>query len=174
MIAALKEPIIALIVAVAENGVIGNKGTLPWRLSTDLRSFRRLTMGKPVIMGRKTFQSIGVALDGRDNIVVTRDAGFQADGVEVVRSFEAALDVARRCAELRKGDEVMVIGGAEIYRAAMPVAKRVYWTEVHAKPEGDTTMEKLDPRVWKEVSRSEAVQGEKDQYACTFTVFERR
>ena len=132
--------LITLVVAVAENGVIGRDGGLPWRLSSDLKTFRRLTMGKPLIMGRRTFQSLKKPLDGRDNIVVTRDDGFRPDGAIVVPSFEAALARAKDCAKARGTDEIMVIGGADIFAASLPLAGRIYKTEVHGRPEGDTLM----------------------------------
>ncbi|MFM1814210.1 MAG: dihydrofolate reductase [Pseudomonadota bacterium] len=173
MTAGASDATVALVVAVAENGVIGRDGGLPWRLSSDLKAFRRLTMGKPVVMGRKTYQSIGRPLDGRDNIVVTRDTGFAAEGAIVVASIAAALEEGRRCAQARGVDEIMVIGGAEVYRATMDCAGRIYWTEVHAAPEGDTFMGRPDPAHWQEVSRSTLAKGEKDDYACSFIVYER-
>ena len=174
MTSASSEPVIALVVAVGENGVIGHGGDLPWRLSSDLKMFRSLTMGKPLIMGRKTFQSIGRPLDGRDNIVVTRDESFGLPGVDVVASFDAAVEAGRRFAKRRGVSEIMVIGGAEIYRQALPEAGRVYWTIVHACPEGDVRLEPLDPEMWTETARRGPVQGERDQYACSFVVYERR
>ena len=163
---------IAIIVAAAENGVIGANGGLPWRLSSDLKRFRALTMGKPMIMGRKTFQSLGKPLDGRDNIVVSRDPGFRPDGVLVAPSLEAALDLAAACAERRGSDEIMVIGGAEIYRAALPLAGRIYLTRVHARPQGDATFAPLDPARWREVSREPLPRGERDDHAATLLVFD--
>jgi dihydrofolate reductase len=165
--------IVALVVAVAENGVIGRHGKLPWRMPSDLKTFRRLTMGKPLIMGRKTFQSIGKALDGRDNIVVTRDPAFEAPGISTVPSLGEALILARGLARTRGADEVMVIGGAEIFAAALPQADRVYWTEVHGRPEGDVTFARPSAAEWREVSRTAIPRGDKDEYAATLLVLER-
>lgn len=161
---------LSLIVATAENGVIGRNGVMPWRLPSDLKTFRRLTMGKPVIMGRKTFQSIGKALDGRLNIVVSRDAAFQAPGAVVLRSLAAAIAHAKSAAP---AGEIMVIGGAEIYRAALPLADRIYLTRVHAQPNGDATFEVPTGADWHEVSRVPIPKGEKDDFACTLVVLER-
>ena len=129
---------ISLIVAVAENGVIGRGGGLPWRLSSDLKTFRRLTMGKPMIMGRRTFQSIGKPLDGRDNIVVTRDPDIRSRWHLDVRKPRRCADAGAGARGTRGGDEIMVIGGAGVFDAALPVADRIYLTRVHAAPEGDT------------------------------------
>lgn len=166
---------ISLIVAVAENGVIGKDGKLPWHLSSDLKTFRRLTMGKPMVMGRRTFQSIGKPLDGRENIVVTRDPHFAPEGVSVTDSIADALTLARVLA--RTGgpdDEIMIIGGAKVYESVMDVADRIYLTRVHAAPEGDRTFPDPDPAMWQEVSREPLPQGPKDQYASTLIVLERR
>jgi dihydrofolate reductase len=164
---------ISLVVAVGENGVIGRDGALPWRLSSDLKTFRRLTMGKPIVMGRKTFESIGKALDGRDNIVVSGDPYFEAKGVSVVDSVLDALTLARILAATRGAGELMVIGGAGIFDAVLDVADRIYWTEVHAKPEGDVVFPAYEPSAWKEVSREELPQGPKDEFAATLKVLER-
>ncbi|MGE0025468.1 MAG: dihydrofolate reductase [Hyphomicrobium sp.] len=165
---------ISLIVAVADNGVIGANGRLPWKLSADLKAFRRRTMGKPVIMGRKTFQSLKGPLDGRDNIVLTTDPFFEADGISVVNTLADALTLARTLALTRGADEVMVMGGAEVYRAALPHAERMYWTAIHAKPEGDVHFPDLDPDAWAEVERHEVPAGEKDDVTATLRVLERK
>jgi len=162
-----------LVVAVAENGVIGRAGRLPWRLSSDLKSFRRLTMGKPVIMGRKTFQSIGKPLDGRDNIVLTRDPQFRPPGVLVAATIEEAAELARGLAGRRGVADVMVIGGADIFRLALPLATRIYLTRVHARPEGDTVFPEPDPAEWREVSRDPLPQGARDEHPATLIVLER-
>jgi dihydrofolate reductase len=167
-----REPQVSLVVAMAENRIIGRAGALPWRMPSDLKTFRRLTLGKPVVMGRKTFQSIGRPLDGRTNIVVTRDAGFRADGVIVVASLDAALATAARSAT-GDGADIMVIGGAEIYRASLPLADRIYLTVVHAAPPGDTSFPELDAS-WREVSREPLPRSPKDEYAATLTILERR
>lgn len=166
--------LLSLIVAVAENGVIGKDGALPWRLSSDLKTFRRLTMGKPIVMGRRTFQSIGKPLDGRDNIVVTRDPNFEAPGVSVADSVADALTLARVMARTRGADEIMVIGGADIYKVALPAADRIYLTRVHARPDGDRHFPDLPGEDWREVSREPLPQGERDAHPSTLIVFERK
>ncbi len=165
--------IISIIVAAAENGVIGNAGTLPWRLSSDLKRFRQMTMGKPVVMGRKTFQSLPRPLDGRSNIVVTRDAAFQPAGAFTARDLTAALALAREEAVGRGADEIMVIGGGEIYLAAMPFAGRIYLTRVHARVGGDTYFPEPEAPEWR-LDRQEALpRGDKDDYAATLLIYER-
>lgn len=167
--------LISLVVAVAQNRVIGRNGQLPWRLSSDLKTFRRLTMGKPVIMGRKTFQSLKKPLDGRDNIVLTSDPFFEAPaGVSVVDSFADALTLARTLALTRGTDEIMVIGGAEVFRVALPHAGRIYWTEVHASPEGDVLFPDVDLTGWAETERQELPTSEKDDVRATLRVLDRR
>ncbi len=165
---------VSLIVAVAENGVIGRDGKLPWRLSADLKTFRRLTMGKPLIMGRKTFQSLKGPLDGRDNIVLTTDPFFEARGVSVVTSFADAVTLARMLALTRGADEVMVIGGAEVFRAALALADRLYWTAVEASPEGDVRFPEVDLSGWTEVERSALPRSEKDDVTATLRVLDRK
>ena len=123
--AAPAPPVVALVVAIAENGAIGKGGDLPWRLSSDLRYFRKVTMGKPVIMGRRTFKSLPRVLDGRLNIVLSRDRGFVADGVVMAHSLEQALDVARASAARTGADEIMVIGGEDVFRAVLPEDRRI-------------------------------------------------
>lgn len=139
-------PKLAVIVAIADNDVIGDRGQLPWRISEDLRFFKNTTMGHAVIMGRNTFASIGKPLPGRRNIVVSRTAD-KFDGCEVARSFEEAVELARQTDE-----EPFVIGGAKIYEAALPVATKIHLTEVHRRPEGDTTFH-LDRSHWRETAR---------------------
>ena len=164
---------VSLIVAVAENGVIGRDGQLPWRLSSDLKTFRRLTMHKPIVMGRRTFQSIGKVLDGRDNIIVTRDASLEVPGASTCPSVSEALLLGRVLATTRGADEVMVIGGSEIFAVAISAADRIYLTRVHSEVEGDTYFDELDPAQWQEVSREALPQGPRDDYASTLIVFER-
>ncbi len=143
---------ISLILARADNGVIGDCGGLPWRLPDDLRRFKSLTLGKPCIMGRKTWQSLPrKPLPGRTNIVVTRDRAFAAEGAVVVPTFEDA--IAR--AELEKSCEIMVIGGAGIFAAALPRAGRIHLTEIHAAPAGDTRLAAFDPAHWRETARED-------------------
>lgn len=159
--------------AVARNGVIGRGGTLPWRLSSDLKTFRRLTMGKPVIMGRRTFQSLPKVLDGRLNIVVTRDRGFRAEGALVVADLAAALAAARENALETGADEITVIGGADIYAQVLPLADRIYWTEVHANPDGDTRFPPLDPMQWSAVAREAIPRGPKDDHEAELITLDR-
>ena len=157
---------------VCENGVIGAKGGMPWRLSTDLKRFKRDTMGKPVIMGRKTFESIGKPLPGRHNIVVTRDANWNAEGVSVTHSLEEALKVA----ESNAGDpdtEICIIGGGQLYGEAIGRADRLYVTHVMAEPEGDTYFPEIDQSEWKPVSREAFPAGEKDSADTLYVVYER-
>jgi dihydrofolate reductase len=168
-----KPAAVCFVVAVAENGVIGKDGALPWRLSTDLRLFRRLTLGKPVIMGRKTYESIGKPLDGRDNIVVTRDPSFKAGGAVVTESVGVALQRARELAKKRNAEEIAVIGGAEIYRTLLPQADRIYLTRVHASPPGDTFFPEIDGSAWRETSREPLDHGLKDQYEATLIILDR-
>ena len=165
---------IALVVAVAENGIIGNGGRLPWRLPSDLKRFRKLTMGKPIIMGRKTYASIGRPLPGRDMIVVTRQAGFAAPDVNVAGSFEEALVAAQTLAARRGVDEVAVIGGEQIFRPALAVADRIYLTLVHASPAGDTHFDLPDPRLWRETAREPMQQAANDQFPADFITLDRR
>ena len=166
--------LISLIVAVASNGVIGANGGLPWRLSSDLKTFRRLTLGKPIVMGRKTFASLGKPLDGRDNIVVTRDPHFEADGVSVFNSVSDALVLARTLARTNGSDEVMIIGGAEIYRVALPLANRIYWTAVDAAPEGDVVFPPLNSGEWNQVSSEVLPRGPRDDHAASLIIFDRK
>jgi dihydrofolate reductase len=164
--------IVALVVAMAENRVIGRLGGLPWTLPSDLKTFRRITLGKPVIMGRKTFDSIGRPLDGRTNIVVTRRTDVTAPGIVTVATVPDAVEHGRRAAGDTGVGEVMVIGGAEIYLQSLPIASRIYLTLVHASPDGDTHFPPLDGS-WREVAREPLLQTARDQYAATLTVLER-
>ncbi len=161
-------------VARARNGVIGRSGGLPWRLRTDLRRFRELTLGKPVIMGRKTWESLPRRpLPGRLNLVLSRDAGFEAEGAVVTPDFSEAVQIAREQAEEDRADEVCVIGGAALFALALPRARRMYLTEVEAEPEGDVVMD-LDERGWTEVRREAVPAGPEDEYPTVFRVLERR
>jgi dihydrofolate reductase len=140
---------VAIIAAIAENGVIGNGNHIPWRLPGDFAHFKRMTMGKPLIMGRKTFESIGRPLPGRTNIVVTRQEGYQPPGVIVISSLEAALDHAQEIAKADRANEVMVWGGAEVFRQAALVADRMYVTQVFMEPPGDAYFPAIDFDLWK-------------------------
>lgn len=164
---------LAVIVAAAENGVIGRNNALPWHLPEDLRYFKRVTMGKPIVMGRKTFESIGRPLPGRTNIVITRDGGWRAEGVKVVHSLDEALALAEDIALIDGATELMVIGGAEIYQAALPRAKRLYFTEVHAEVEGDARLPAIDWSDWGEVSRDRYTASGANPYDYSFVVYER-
>jgi dihydrofolate reductase len=164
---------ISLVVAIGENGIIGRDGGLPWHLSTDLKTFRRVTMGKPLIMGRRTYQSLKKPLDGRDNIVVTRDEAFRAEGAIAARNFEEALVTARACAAARGVSEIMVIGGTEVFREALPRARFIYKTEVHGAPEGDARFPAVDWSKWTELERLPLAKGPHDEFAATFVLLER-
>jgi dihydrofolate reductase len=161
-------PLITLIVAVADNGVIGRDNTLPWHLPDDLKRFKRLTLGKPIVMGRKTFESIGKPLPGRQNIVVTRDTNYRREGVTVVNDVDAALRAAGAV------PEVMVIGGAELFRALLPRAGRLHLTRVHGHIEGDVVWPALDQREWSVVERESHAADERHAWAMTFEVWEKR
>jgi len=153
---------IVIVAAVAENGVIGRSNTLPWRLKSDMAHFRELTMGKPVVLGRKTYQSIGKPLAGRTSIVVSRDGSFNAPGIIVAPSLAAALQTARGDALRRNCNAIVVAGGAHIYAQALPLATRLFITEVHKPIEGDTRFPQIDPKVWRESARSEHQAGPQD------------
>lgn len=156
---------VVIVVAAAENGVIGAAGKIPWHIPEDLKRFKALTMGHRIVMGRKTWASIGRALPGRESVVVTRQAGFRAEGARVVASLDEALEGAT-------GD-VFVIGGGEIYREALPRADRVELTRVHAKVEGDVTFPALDPTAWREVAREPRSQTTPQPLAYDFVTYER-
>ena len=171
--AAPHAPAIVLVAAVADNGVIGRDNALPWRLSTDLKRFKALTIGKPVVMGRKTFLSIGKPLPDRTNIVVTRDCNFSADGIVVANSLEAALDAARDDARRRGVDAIMVIGGTDIFEQTMDRADRLEITHVHARPAGDTVFPPIDARRWRAVARTEHSAGARDDAAFSTVTYRR-
>ena len=160
---------LSAIVAVAENGVIGRKGGLPWHLPAEMARFKQITMGHPIIMGRKTHESIGRALPGRYNVVITRDKDYRAEGCEVVGSLDEAIELAKK-AEGSK--EIFVIGGEQIYREAMPKLERIYLTKVHAKIDGDKFFY-YDPKEWKQVSSEKHSPDTKNQYDFEFTVLGR-
>jgi dihydrofolate reductase len=166
--------IVTFVVAMAENGVIGRDGQLPWRMPTDLKRFRQLTLGRPVIMGRKTYESIGRPLDGRDNIVMTRKHDFTAPGIHVVTTAAAALELARSLAAARSADEIATIGGAEVFRALLPSTDRVYLTLVHAAPPGDVVLPAFDPLRWREIRREPMQQAPGDQFPADFIVLDRQ
>ena len=154
--------------------MIGRGGGLPWRLRTDLRRFRALTLGKPVIMGRKTWDSIpGRPLPGRLNIVLSRQPEFEAAGAVVCDNFAEAIEMAREQATEDGQDEICVIGGADLFALALSRAKRMYLTEVDGAPEGDVTMDALDEAGWRELSREAVPAGPDDEYATVFRLLER-
>lgn len=171
--AAGRDPIIALVVARGENGAIGVGGDLPWRLSTDLKQFRMVTLGKPILMGRRTYQSLPRVLDHRVNIVLSREPGFVAPGAIVARSLEEGLAHARRAAKEAGVGEIMVIGGDDVFRALMPTARRIYLTEVHASPDADTWFKDFNLKDWRELSRERHEPGPKDEYPFSFVILER-
>ena len=158
---------ISIIVAMATNRVIGHENRLPWHLPADLQHFKRITMGKPILMGRKTWESIGRPLPGRTNIVITRDVSYSADGCVVVHSLDAALEAAR------DNDEIMVIGGAEFYRQVLPRASTLYLTLVDGEFEGDAFFPEIDENEWLEVERSDHGPDEKNPHAYSFIRLER-
>jgi dihydrofolate reductase len=164
---------LAVIVAAARNGVIGRNNALPWTLSEDLRYFKRVTMGKPIIMGRKTYESIGRPLPGRTNIVITRQPGYSAQGVSVVSGLDEALSLAEHVAQSDGADEMMVIGGAEIYAAALPRAERLYLTEVHADVEGNALLPAVDWGDWRELRRERHEASPPNSYDYSFVLYER-
>lgn len=159
---------VEFVVAAGRNGVIGRDNELPWRLSSDLKRFRALTLGKPVVMGRKTFQSIGKPLDGRANIVITRDASFSVEGVEVADSPERGLALARAAALRLNADAVMVIGGAEVYRQLRDQADVIHLTRVDLAPDGDARFEEPDPASWRMSHQERVEAGPRDD--ADFTV----
>jgi dihydrofolate reductase len=160
--------VISLIAALSRNRVIGVNGGLPWRLPDDSKHFRRTTMGKPVIMGRINWESLPKPLDGRDNIVVTRQRDYEASGCTVVHSIEDALEVAK------DADEIMIIGGQDIYAATLPLADRMVLTFVDAEVEGDTYFPEFDAGYWREVERHEHAADDRHAYAFSIVTYERR
>lgn len=163
---------ISIIVAVAENGVIGRAGQLPWKLLADLQRFKRLTMGHTIIMGRRTWESIGRPLPGRKSIVVSRQANYAvADGtVAVANSIQQAVKITEEAGD----DEAFIVGGAELYRLALTEANRLYYTRVAAKPKGDTYFPEVDWSRWKLIESAPHSTDEKNEFASTFEVYERR
>lgn len=166
--------LISIIAAVADNGVIGQSGAMPWSLGSDLKRFKAVTAGKPMIMGRKTHVSIGRVLPGRPNLIVTRDGGFRVEGAEVFPSFAAALDRAVGLAEALDPPEVMVIGGAEIYEQAIGTADRIYLTTVHASPEGDAWFPAFDVGEWEVVHRERMRHVTGDSAPTSYQILERK
>ena len=169
----MSPPKVVLVAAVAENGVIGRGGTLPWRLKTDMQHFRRLTVGRPVVMGRKTYESIGKPLKDRTNIVITRDRHFGADGVLVANSLETAMDMAREDARQRGANSIAIIGGAGIFSDCLAIADRLEITLVHAAPVGDTHFPSIDKQLWRETARMRQDATPGDDADFSFITYER-
>jgi dihydrofolate reductase len=167
---------VVLVAAVAENGVIGRDNGLPWRLSTDMRRFKAITMGKPIVAGRKTWESFPrKPLPGRLNIVVSHDPAYRAEGAETVTSLKDALTLADKRSRCVPGaDEVCIVGGGEIYRQAIDLADRLHITHVLARPDGDTRFPPIDPAVWKAVSAEDHPAGERDSHPTRYVVYARR
>ncbi|HEX2512412.1 MAG TPA: dihydrofolate reductase [Xanthobacteraceae bacterium] len=169
----MRPPKVVLVAAVAENGVIGRGGTLPWRLKSDMQHFRRLTVGRPVVMGRKTYESIGKPLKDRTNIVITRDRGFAAEGIVVANSLETAMDMAREDARQRGAESIAVIGGAGIFNGGLAIADRLEITLVHAAPAGDTFFPSIDGKIWRETARMRQDAAPGDDADVSFITYER-
>jgi len=159
---------IAIIVGMDEQGVIGVDDRLPWRLSADLQNFKATTMGKPIIMGRKTHESIGRPLPGRENIIITRNSEYQSEGCVVLHSLDDAFE------HCREAEEVMIMGGAELYQQTLDVASRIYLTEVHARVAGDTWFPDYDRDAWREIERRDFRADEKNEHDYSFVVLEKR
>jgi len=159
---------ISIIVAASTNNVIGAQGDLPWRLSDDLKRFKAVTMGKPIVMGRKTWESIGRPLPGRRNIVISRQSNFLAEGCDVVASVEDAIATAGDV------DEIMVIGGSQIYELALPLADRLYLTRVHADVEGDAYFPEFSESEWNRVSDEHNPADERNEFEFSFRTYERK
>ena len=165
---------LVLVVAVAENGVIGRNGQLPWKIPGDLKRFQKLTMGKPVVMGRLTYESMGEPLKGRLNIVITSNPNYKAEGAVVVTSLKDALALAEKDAEKQNTGEIAIIGGSVVFAETLPIAGKLEITEVHGTPEGDTFFPPFDRREWKETLRDGPHQGANDSLPYTFVTYERR
>ncbi len=160
---------ISLVVAAATNNAIGKDGKLPWHLPNDMKYFKNVTWGMPVVMGRKTFEALGKALPGRKNIVITRQSALKAEGIVTVKKIDDALFVAKQT----DAKEIMVIGGGEIYKTLFPKANRIYLTRIDAEPEGDTFFPSLNPKEWHLVSQKDHEADEKNAYNYSFQVWER-
>ncbi len=158
---------LSIIVAMDRNRVIGNNDTLPWHISADLKNFKKITMGKPIVMGRKTHESIGRPLPGRENIIITRDETYQAEGCTVLNSID---EIFEHCKDV---EEVMITGGSEIYKHTLDQATRLYLTEVHTEVEGDTLFPEFNRNAWCEVSREAFKADEKNEFDYSFILLER-
>lgn len=169
-----KAPTITLVVAVASNGVIGSDGGMPWKLSGDLKRFKADTMGRPVVMGRKTWAAVGKALPGRDNIVITRDIAFKAEGAAVASGISSAMLLAEVMAQRRGADDIAIIGGGEIYRQMFDKADRLIVTHVDGVLEGDTIFPEIASETWQEMESEAFPAGEKDSHATRRVVYQRK
>jgi dihydrofolate reductase len=165
---------LVLVAAVARNGIIGANGGLPWRLSSDLKRFKALTWGKPLVMGRKTFESIGRALPGRETIVVTRDPAFAPSGVLVAHDLDAGLALAAERASVLGAGEIIIGGGGEIYAQTIARASRLFITEVGLEADGEARFPPVDTREWREITRKSGERGSRDDADCVFVEYERR
>ena len=165
---------LALICAMAENRTIGRNNSLPWRLPEDLKYFKRTTMGKSIIMGRKTWESIGRPLPGRTNIVISRDSNYEAEGAKVVNSLGADINFAENLAATDGSKEAFIIGGAGLYKEALPLAERFYLTRVHAEVEGDIFLAEFNEDEWEEVSREYFRKSETNPYDYTICLLQRQ
>lgn len=164
----------ALIVAADRNNAIGAGGDLAWRISDDLKWFKKVSMGKPVVMGRKTYDSICRPLSGRDNIIITRSNDFTAPGAFIARTIRAGLKLARGCAAKSEADEICIIGGAEIYAQTIDAADRIYLTRVDAEIDGDVFFPSLDSADWTEKSQGGCEKSDRNEYDCEFFMLDRR
>jgi dihydrofolate reductase len=165
---------VAMIAAVAANGVIGRDGGIPWRIPSDMAFFKRTTMGKPIVMGRKQYESVGRPLPGRTNIVVTRQEGYQPDGVIVIDGLEAAIRNAKAIAEADGKDEVMIIGGGEIYAQGIAFADKLYISHVELRPVGDVLFPPIDPGQWILVEEPPAAPDPRDEAVYRIAIYARR
>lgn len=160
---------LSIIVAASENNVIGINNHLPWHLPVDMKYFKDITMGKPIVMGRKSFEELGRVLPGRPNIMITRQQDYKAEGLHIVPSLEAGIEKAKTFGT----EEIFITGGGEIFKMALPIVDRVYLTRVHAEVTGDTYFPEFDPKGWKLVKNERHEKDEKHAYALTFQVWER-
>lgn len=171
----MSDPKIVIVVAMAENGVIGRDGDMPWKLSTDLKRFKALTLGKPLVMGRKTFESVGgKPLPGRPHVIVSRGPAIEMPGVETAGSLEEGLSRAKAIATAAGVDAVCVAGGGEIYRQALPFADELHVTHVEAEMDGDTVFPAIDPAAFEKIEETNVPAGEKDNFPTRYTVYRRR
>lgn len=170
----MSAPLLSLVCALAQNRTIGRGNQLPWRLPRDLAYFKKITWGHPIVMGRKTFDSIGRPLPGRTNIVVSRQSDWSAEGVTAVNSLSQAMDVAGQAAAASGVAEIMLIGGASLYEQALPIADRLYLTEVHAQVEGDAFFPEFNRSEWVERSREDCPADTGNPFAYSFVVYEKR